>query len=507
MDGHPALLKAQARFGTQPLLVFGQTILALYTMEEIKMFAASSSRAKLRSFTAVVLMAVVFAAASMMAHVEAGPTSNISVALFKDADPWGSVANEVVLALYGMPYTVFNSSHMGDVDLSGYSKVIIAADQPQAFYDAMNVSIGWFEEYVEDGGVLEVHAADSGFNGGHWTGLLPGGLQYIDQSRDLVDIVDPTHPVVLTPNRITDAELDNWFASVHGYFNDTYPAESRVVLTEQSTGLPVYVEFDYGLGQIIASSQTLEYGYEYGRSLILENSVLLYSQQETLDVHLDVGAIHFRGEIAEFYVQTVLNGVPVNATITRAVLYHSEGQASVDLTLNAQHVSTGLCRIPYAVPTDAPTGTYMLTIDVRARGRGMYACARGTGAKSFLLSSTLTSTNALITEVSNDIATVVIPELGAIRVNLTEIHATIIAIDGKTATVQTDIGTMKVDLSTVNTKVTDFEDDIGTVKDRIDELDETTHRPTYWFSLAAAILAGLSTALLIGILVLRSRGR
>ncbi len=471
------------------------------------MFATSASRAKKRGFTAIVWMVVVFAAASMTAPVDAGSTSNTSVALFKDADPWGSAANEVILALYGMPYTVFNSSHMGNVDLNMYSKVIIASDQPQVFYDAMNVSIWWFEEYVEDGGVLEIHAANEGHNGGLWTGLLPGGLQYVRQSENFVDIVDPTHPVVLTPNRITDTELDNWFHSAHGYFNDTYPAESRIVLTAQSTGLPVYLEFDYGLGHILASSQTLEFGYEYGRSLILENSVLLYSQQETLNVHLDVGAIHFRGEIAEFYVQVTLNGISVNATIPRATLYHSEGQASVDLTSNVQHVSTGLYKIPYAAPMDAPTGTYVLTVDVRARGRGTYACARGTGAKSFLLSSTLTSMNALITEVSHDIATVVIPELGTIKANLTEIHATIVAIDGKIATVQTDIGTMKADLSTVNTKVTNFEDDIDTVKDRIDELDETTQRPTYWFSLAAAILAGLSAALLIGILVLRSRGR
>lgn len=252
-----------------------------------------------------------------------------------------------------------------------------------------------------------------------------------------------------------------------------------------------------------------------GGSLILENSLLLYSQQETLDVHLDVGSIHFRGEIAEFYVQTARNGIPVNATITKAMLYHSEGQVSVDLTINVQHISTELYRIPYAVPAGAPTGTYVLTVDIHTHNmRDARACARGTGAKSFLISSALTSTKALIAEISNNIATVVIPDLGTIKTNLTEIHATILAIDGKTVTIQTDIGTMETDLSTINAKVTRIEDDtatietdIGTVEDRINDLDQTTHQPTYWFSLAAAILGGLSAVLLIVILVLRGRSR
>jgi hypothetical protein len=482
-------------------------------MEEMKMFATFSSRAKVRSFMAILVTAVLFGAASMMID-EARATSNTSVALFMDADPWGSTANEAVLTSYGISYAVFNSSHMGRVDLGWYAKVIIASDQPQAFYDAMNMSLGWFEDYVEDGGVLEIHAADGGWNSGYWVGLLPGGLQFIHQGEDLINITDPTHPVVRTPNPITDTELDYWGSSVHGHFNDTYPVESRIVLTDNSTGLPVYLEFDYGFGHIIASSQTLEYGYMNGRSLILENSLLLYSQQETLDVQLDVGSIHFRGEIAEFYVQTVRNGIPFNATITKAMLYHSEGQVSVDLTINVQHISTGLYRIHYAVPAGAPTGTYVLTVVIHTHRLDARACARGTGAKSFLISPALTSTKALITEINNNIATVVIPELGTIQTNLTEIHATIIAIDGKTAIIQTDIGTMETDLSTINAKVTriegdtaTIETDIGTVKDRINDLAETTHQPTYWFSLAAAILAGLSVVLLVAILVLRGKAR
>jgi hypothetical protein len=477
--------------------------------------AVFSDRTKVGTLTAVLLVAAIFLAVSPMASVEATPPPGLSIALFKNVDPWADATNEAVLSFYGIPYTILNSSHMGRVDLSWYSKVVIASDQNQAFYDAMNTSNQWFEDYVSRGGVLEIHAADLGWNGGSWVGLLPGGLQWNSSYGDAVTIVDLTHPVVRAPNQITDAELDGWLWSVHGYFGDTYPPESRIVITEDSTDLAAYLEFDYGLGHIVASSQPLEYAYQNGYSLILENSLVFHSQRETIDVQLDVGTIHFRGEIAEFYVQTALNGISVNATITGATLIHSEGTASVDLTTSVEYISIGLYRIPYMIPADADIGTYVLVIDIHTHMRDARVCARGTASKSFLISSTLTSENALITDIKDEIATVIMPDLGAIKADLNEINARIIEIDGKIATIQTDIGTMKTDLSNINAKVTSIEGDtatietdVGTVQtslDNIEELvggiDETT-TPTYWFSLASTILAALATVIAIIVVVL-----
>lgn len=140
------------------------------------------------------------------------------VAIFKNVDPWDYPANEIVLKRYGIPYDVYNSSDMGNVDLSKYSKVVIASDQDQAFYDAVNASRAWFEQYVENGGVLEIHAADNGWNMGQWVDLLPGGINYTASSSNAVDIELLNHPVVRTPNNITNDSLDGWGSSVHGYF-------------------------------------------------------------------------------------------------------------------------------------------------------------------------------------------------------------------------------------------------------------------------------------------------
>lgn len=199
----------------------------------------------------------------------------LEVALFKNVDPWDYQANEEALSLYGIAYAVFSSSDFGLVDLSSFSKVVIASDQDQAFYNAMDAYRLWFEDYVSSGGVLEIHAADWGWHGGQWVATLPGGLEWVHYASDYVTIVDPTHPVVTTPNPIIDTELDGWSASVHGYFS-TFPVDSRIVITEDSTGYPAYLVFNYGSGFVVVSSQTLEWAYMHGYSLILENS-LLYS--------------------------------------------------------------------------------------------------------------------------------------------------------------------------------------------------------------------------------------
>jgi len=219
------------------------------------------------------------------------------LALCEDDYPWMYPSNEEALDLYNVPYVVIRSSDFGRVDLSVYTKVIIASDQPQSFYDAVNNYRGWFEEYVQNGGVLEIHAACWGWHGGGWIGPLPGGLQYNWYFSNDVTVVDHTHPVMTTPNPISDNELDGWWWSVHGYLSN-YPHDSRIVIIETDTQQPVYIEFDYGAGTIIASSQTLEWayrnyklGYEwFGRSRILENSLLYLSTRYEHDLSVGVKA-------------------------------------------------------------------------------------------------------------------------------------------------------------------------------------------------------------------------
>ncbi len=420
------------------------------------------------------------------------------VAVFKNNDPWDYPANEDVLKMYGIPYDVYNSSDIGNVDLSRYAKVVIASDQNQVFYDTVNASRAWFEEYANNGGVLEIHAADSGWHGGNWIDLLPGGINYTFGYYDTVDIVRPRHTIVRTPNNVTDNGLDNWSWSVHGYFDSPYPS-GYIEIFELGVSPfgPVYIEVLHGSGIIIASSQTLEWAYMNDYSFVLENSLLYLAPYERLDLEVNVGTVHFRGEIAEFYLETSLHGNAINASIWEATLYYESGTQQVDLMANVEIITVGLYRITYTIPADAATGTYTLSLEARFR-TGM-TTATGHATASFIISPTLTSQNSYIVEIKDNIATIVIPNLDTIKANLTEIHATIVGIDGKIVTIQTDIGTIETDVGTVQASLDNIEESVGEIDESVGGIDETT-TPTYWFSIASTILAALATV--IGIIVI-----
>jgi len=235
------------------------------------------------------------------------------VVIFQNVDPWGYSSNEEAFDLYDVPFATLSSRDFEMVNLSQFVKVVIASDQDQAFYDAMNASRWWFEGYVRNGGVLEIHAADEGWHGGHWNGPIPGGLQWEVHETNYVTIVNSTHPVVNTPNFITDTELDGWSWSAHGYFSG-YPNNSRVVIAD-SYDRPVYLESRYEAGLIVVSGQPLEWAYHHGYSLILENSLLnpVYRYKHELVAFLDTPIFLVPGSLS-FLNATVINYGSSNAS-------------------------------------------------------------------------------------------------------------------------------------------------------------------------------------------------
>ena len=222
-------------------------------------------------FIAAVVVISVFAV--MCAPVSAGELTG-PVAIFQNADPMGFTSNQDILTANGISPTIYSSADIGVVDLSGYAKVIIASLQPVAFYTAVEANRTWFEQYVNNGGCLEIHAAC--YTSQPWpTGILPCGFTWKDSPGDTVDIALPGHEMLTTPNVITDDELDGWSSSYHGYFTG-FPAGSELILTEGDTGSanPVLIIAPYGDGCVIATGQMLEWGHHFGYSNLLENILL-----------------------------------------------------------------------------------------------------------------------------------------------------------------------------------------------------------------------------------------
>jgi hypothetical protein len=175
-----------------------------------------------------------------------------------------------------------------------------------------------------------------------------------------------------------------------------------------------------------------------------------------LDITVDVGAIHFLGEVAEFYAQVNFRGVAVNATSMNAILYKPNGATE---SLSAQLIATGLYKIPYTILGNE-TGTYTLVITVSYVSDIVES--NGTSFKCFLVSSTLALMNNRVIEIKDGLA-LVQKDLGFVKLNLTAMNVTlqsiflkVISINGTTAIIQTTLGVM-------NGTVTSIKNDVATI--------------------------------------------
>ncbi|MHC5184697.1 MAG: hypothetical protein ACYSPI_10550, partial [Planctomycetota bacterium] len=241
------------------------------------------------------------------------------VAIFQEEDPWGYAINQQVLTQNGIAYVIYDAASMGLVDLSAYDKVIISSVQDPGFYLSLEANKLWFENYVEAGGLLDIHIAKYGEQP-----VLPGGFEITVLPAEDISIVDTDHPIVTLPNAITEAELNGWNYSVHGYIS-TVPAGAQEILEITSTGLPCAMELNVGLGSIFVTTQTVEWdgaSYNYLENTVLygadwaeETSVLVYDDyqpnggfaQEALS-NLGIGFVSVGGDQSAFDAQMDVGG-------------------------------------------------------------------------------------------------------------------------------------------------------------------------------------------------------
>jgi len=161
-----------------------------------------------------------------------------------------------------------------------------------------------------------------------------------------------------------------------------------------------------------------------------------------LDVTVDVGAIHFLGEVAEFYAQVTFKGIAVDATSMNAILYKPNGATE---SLSAELIATGLYKIPYIILGNEK-GTYTLVLTVSYVTDTVES--NGTSFKCFLVSDTLTLMNNRVIEIKDGLA-LVQKDLGFVKLNLTAMNVTlhsiflkVISINDTTAMIQTTLGVM-----------------------------------------------------------------
>jgi PKD repeat protein len=217
-----------------------------------------------------------------------------------------------------------------------------------------------------------------------------------------------------------------------------------------------------------------------------------------LDVEVTVGSIHFKGEMAEFYVSVSCLGKRVNANIS-ATLYYANGTLNSDLSASVEHIATGLYRIPYTLPLDATAGTYVLVVDASL------LTLEGTSMESFLLSPTFDGWNPLLVSINGNTATIK-TDLGLITVKLDAINATVTHIDGTTATIQTTLGVMNGTIIDIKNGTATIQTPVGQIQKDISNLigtQETWVIPVQYVIMALALIAAAGS--IFSIILIRRR--
>ncbi len=232
--------------------------------------------------------------------------------VFQDAYPW-NIAWMTLLDLYGITYDIISSKSFGLTNLSLYERVIIPSDQPQNYYTRINNFLLWFESYVQQGGVLEIHATDQGENDGSWIGPLPNEISYTSTNLNIVELEDPSNIIFFDPYVITSTDVNGWSPSVGGFL--TNYGESKIFLS--STKQPVMIEQAFGQGYFLVTTQTLELGYFQGESRFFEN-LLNYnpiSPVHELGIALDTVTLLPKGTTTSINMSLVNHGLTSESNV------------------------------------------------------------------------------------------------------------------------------------------------------------------------------------------------
>ena len=232
--------------------------------------------------------------------------SSMHIKLFRDSLPWDSNAFETMMQTLNITansqprqYEILSSADMSTNILQpAVDLVIISNDQNQNFYNTLAASYSRFERFVRNGGTILWEACDNGWGGGSMqTAGLPllGGVTYSSDYDQYNNILDTTTAPLTRglPSQITGNK------SSHEDFSNL-PAGTIVYARSVNTNLPTLVEYKYGLGWVILTSNPLEWGYDrldqytmgelYPR--IMEYALgmpINYSAQSSPKIALDIG--------------------------------------------------------------------------------------------------------------------------------------------------------------------------------------------------------------------------
>jgi len=215
----------------------------------------------------------------------------------------------------------------------------------------------------------------------------------------------------------------------------------------------------------------------FGQTSFKSKQISVEAEYVPLDITIDVGAVYFRGETAEFYILVSRSGGRVDASAIAAFIIFNRTVFDID-PADIEWVATGIYLISFAVPADASPGTYVLVVDASFLVPPNINL-QGTALGSFLVSSTLTDWNAKLVSINGTLMTVN-STVGLIQADVEAINARLVEINGTLATLNSTLGLIQADVTTIGATlvavqgmVADIDSSVGTLETTVTAINAT----------------------------------
>jgi hypothetical protein len=196
----------------------------------------------------------------------------------------------------------------------------------------------------------------------------------------------------------------------------------------------------------------------YNLSVIDANGVLGLDMFRVLDdtpiiVTVDVGRLHFPGEVVSWYATTTINGHLVDVDSLNATLYSPNGSGT-NLTSGIVRISTGVYMISIKIPMCTVKGDHAMVLNASSSGSHF-----GASVTVFEISPTLSGYGATLSDLRGGIATVV-TTLGSIRIDMGYVNATTLSVQGRTVQIQTELGAIQGTVDDIHASIVSVSADL-----------------------------------------------
>ena len=143
------------------------------------------------------------------------------------------------LAPLGIRPTILSESDLASGDLTSFD-VILVGVRAYAVREDIRTHNKRLLEYVKQGGALVVQYQTPEFdqNFGPYPYSMGRGPEEVSEEDANVTILEPTHAIFTTPNKITEKDFDGWFEQRGSKFWSTWDDKYTALLECHDTGQP-----------------------------------------------------------------------------------------------------------------------------------------------------------------------------------------------------------------------------------------------------------------------------